>query len=239
MQISKTDDYSVFRFSNLNRKTDLEKVDKMVNEFKKSPHLIEVSPILVNDNMEIIDGQHRFLACKRIGCSVFFIKDSRLTYSDIITLNKDQKNWTLDNYIEHHANAGNGNYIRMIDMIKETGLSASLLASFLSIDRKSFISKTKIGLLYVPEKHTIPKVFQKISLFKEFQKKIALAHEKGNAGMPLSSIFSYSFQESVARLPDETDLILFFQKLFENRMNIVLCRGYVQYIDQYKALAII
>lgn len=62
--VEETTDYGMFNFMKGNRSVNPFNL-KRITESMRERCLF--SPILVNDNMEIIDGQHRFLAQKDLG----------------------------------------------------------------------------------------------------------------------------------------------------------------------------
>ena len=44
-----------------------EKFDKLCESIKNFPEMMEIRPIVVNDNYEILGGNMRFRACKVVG----------------------------------------------------------------------------------------------------------------------------------------------------------------------------
>ena len=58
------------------------------------------SPIVVNEKMEIIDGQHRFLACKSIGAEFPFVVRPGTGIRECQILNEHGRNWTVKTYVE-------------------------------------------------------------------------------------------------------------------------------------------
>lgn len=111
--VFKTTDYEKFNFSERNRNVLLTK--SQVDSFKKNGI---ISPIFVNENMTIIDGQHRFKYAKSANIPIEYIIISGLDDDSIIALNTSQKSWKSIDYIEAYANDGNQNYIDLIKLIK-------------------------------------------------------------------------------------------------------------------------
>lgn len=111
--VFKTTDYEKFNFSERNRNVLLTK--SQVANFKKNGI---ISPIFVNENMTIIDGQHRFKYAKSAKIPIEYIIISGLDDDSIIALNTSQKSWKSIDYIEAYANDGNKNYIDLIKLIK-------------------------------------------------------------------------------------------------------------------------
>lgn len=236
MEIKKTSDYSLFKITKLNRQIEQKHVDEFEQEANESPHLMEVCPILVNSEMEIIDGQHRFFACKKVGLPISYIQDNRLTAKDIITLNKSQKNWSLENYIFHHFNSGNENFSKLVAFSKKTSISYSLCCVFLGFNRKTLVRDIKMGYLNFPNDQIVERAEKKIQLCKNFQKAISLLSLDLHY---IKNVFSYTFQESVANLEPEVNLDSFYENLLKNYDKIQFSRGWTNYHFQYKALGMI
>ena len=63
-----TYDYSLFKFIDCNRNVShIKKLKESIESIDLTMHY----PIIVNDNMEIVDGQPRFEVCKLIGKPIY------------------------------------------------------------------------------------------------------------------------------------------------------------------------
>ena len=69
-QIHQTTDYSMFQTLEGNRNLNKLHLKRLKNSFQKKYLL---SPIIVNEKFEIIDGQHRFEAGKQLGLPINFL----------------------------------------------------------------------------------------------------------------------------------------------------------------------
>lgn len=116
MEIQKTKDYTQFTTVMSNREVDGNHVKRLAKSIQRR-NLLFIRPILVNDKMQLIDGQHRLQACKEIGAEVYYIKVPQLTKSDIAVLNTAQKNWTRSDFINFYAMEGNENYKQLAAII--------------------------------------------------------------------------------------------------------------------------
>jgi len=112
-EVFKTDDYSIFRLSKFNRNVIFRK------EMLKQAEEGFISPIIVNEQMIVIDGQNRLLHSKEAGVPVEYIIKEGLTEDDIVRMNTVQKPWSLTNYIEAYANQGSNEYEKLIDLINQ------------------------------------------------------------------------------------------------------------------------
>jgi len=99
LNILKTKDYSMFKFIKNNREVSIEIVNRLAFSIKKHGY-IESKPILVNGNLGIIDGQHRFHACKKLGIDVVYVIQKNLSEDIILDLNTGQKNWSLTDFVK-------------------------------------------------------------------------------------------------------------------------------------------
>jgi len=116
---NKTKNYQMFKIVSSNRDVDTFHVKRLVESIKKL-NLLEANPIIVNKNMEVIDGQHRLEAAKILFEDIYWVEvDAKNTSEAIVSLNSSQKNWVLEDYIRHYAKLGLSNYQRIIDIIDQ------------------------------------------------------------------------------------------------------------------------
>jgi len=94
-----TNDFAKFKILEGNRET--ESTGVLEKNIRKYGYLHV--PILVNEFMEVIEGQHRLKACKKLGEPVHYIIQNGLRREHCIALNVGRRNWTFENYI--HAGA--------------------------------------------------------------------------------------------------------------------------------------
>jgi hypothetical protein len=128
--ILKTDDYSLFRFSPLNRPVSNDHVNELVRSIKLNNQL-DVNPILVNTEFYIVSGQHRFLAAKKLKLPIYYvIKDVPDTY--FLTANQDQRRCTLADTITFYRDyLNNDDYKLLGELIKEFTISVSSIAALI------------------------------------------------------------------------------------------------------------
>lgn len=108
-----TNEYNRFKMLGGNRFVDHS--DKIVESIKKHGRL--VAPIIVNENFEIIDGQNRFEALKKLDMPVCYIVVPGYGINECIAMNSVSKNWTFMDYINSYASLGNENYKILLELI--------------------------------------------------------------------------------------------------------------------------
>lgn len=111
MKVSVESDYSKFKTMNGNREVDGKRIRK-ISDSIRSVGYIPV-PIIVNEKMEIIDGQGRFEALKEFGLPVVYMVVPGAGLEECISMNISSTNWKLNDYISSFADSGNIHYIRL------------------------------------------------------------------------------------------------------------------------------
>ena len=114
-KIQSTFKYEIFQFIEGNR--DIDHEERIEKSIRKSGLLIQ--PILVNQNMQIIEGQNRYQACKKLGLPIYYVIQNDIGLEEVKSLNSASKNWTTQNYIHSFA-AGNRqlDYVYVEQLIK-------------------------------------------------------------------------------------------------------------------------
>lgn len=106
-----TDDYSQFKKMEGNRAVKDGRVNKIIESINKVGYIL--SPILVNENMEVIDGQGRLGALERLKLPVYYIVQKGIGIKECQQMNIHQSNWTNYDYICSYAIRGSVSYQRL------------------------------------------------------------------------------------------------------------------------------
>ena len=88
MEIQTTRDYANFKILKGGRVPTEKRIDKLVASIKKVGFI--PAPVIVNGNMEIIDGACRVAACERLKLPVYYIVQKEAGISESIALNSVQ-----------------------------------------------------------------------------------------------------------------------------------------------------
>ena len=121
-----TTNYTNFKLVESNRDVSKGLVKRIEKSIKELGY-VKSRPILVNSNFEIIDGQHRFNACKNLGLPIHyevFNGDSE-TDNLMIKLNSVQQVWSVKDYCNHYAKKGVAFYIEVIKLQEDYKLGIS------------------------------------------------------------------------------------------------------------------
>lgn len=79
-------------------------------------------PIIVDRRFNVIDGQHRLEACKKLGIPVHYVV-SNDKLGNIPVYNTYQEKWGLEDYARYYAENGNENYKRIIEVKEKSGIN--------------------------------------------------------------------------------------------------------------------
>lgn len=108
-QVHETNDYSMFRTLEGNRQVNKLHVKRLKDSFQKAYLL---SPIIVNDKFEIIDGQHRFEAAKQSGFPINFLIAPKYGLKEVQALNANMKNWSKVDYLNAYCDLNHPEYLK-------------------------------------------------------------------------------------------------------------------------------
>lgn len=100
MEILSTTDYSIFKEITSNREVNEPHVLSLTKAILEK-NMLEINPIIVNENYEIIDGQHRLEAAKRLNVPIYYMVSSEVNKTDISRLNSHSLKWSVMDYINY------------------------------------------------------------------------------------------------------------------------------------------
>lgn len=106
-QIDVTMEYDVFERMPGNRPVDEAHVLDLMRRMQKKDLFV---PIQINQNFEVVDGQHRLEARKRLGIAVPFFCTSGYGLQEVQELNAQQKKWSIADFTDSFIERGNANY---------------------------------------------------------------------------------------------------------------------------------
>jgi hypothetical protein len=110
-KVYKTNDLSMFKSIDGNRVPNLQHIKRLADSIRV--YGMKCNPILVNEKMEVIDGQHRLMAAKETKSFIYYIAITGYSLDEVHTLNLNQKNWTKRDFMEGYANMGIESYIKL------------------------------------------------------------------------------------------------------------------------------
>ncbi len=94
--VESTLDYSKIKTISGNRMVNPRNVEIIAKSMTEKQLCV---PAILNEYMEVIDGQHRFDACKKLGLPFYYIVIAGYDLKDVQRINSHMKNWTLYDFL--------------------------------------------------------------------------------------------------------------------------------------------
>lgn len=129
--IHKTKEYDKFSLHKFNRGINEGLVKRLMSSIEDLG-FIHGKAIIVDKDFNIIDGQHRYEACKRLNLPIYYMITKADPQKTMIQLNAQQVSWKMGDYINSWAANGVKCYQQLQDFDKKhhLGITNSLLVLF-------------------------------------------------------------------------------------------------------------
>lgn len=108
LDVLRTKEYQLFSHLEGNRTLNTAHVNKLIESMSE---VQLVSPIIVNHKYQIIDGQHRFEACKELNLPVLYIMVKNYGLEEVQRFNSNQKNFSYEDFVNGYIDLGNNDYL--------------------------------------------------------------------------------------------------------------------------------
>lgn len=174
MNILKTKDYSIFKNTS-NRRLIQSHINSLVDDLKNDPTAFRTSPIVVNSEFIIIDGQHRFEASKLAKTHVYYIVDQNVITDEDIEKqiqirNVHQASWKIDDYVEVYAKNGKQEYKFLWDLYDKYRSIFTISSiyhichiDFTGIKKKTKNYSLKSGRMLISNKEDVKEFIEKLA----------------------------------------------------------------------------
>lgn len=153
MQVKDTRDYNLFKSLPGNRVLRKPHVRRLQEAIKANASIAKYKPILVNQNYEIIDGQHRLQALKELGLPVYYVIAPGTGLKEVQDLNSISKVWTPVDYAESYSQIGYEPYTFYLAMREAFKLNHDVLLAYISLHENTSGEGFKDGSLTAPSQN--------------------------------------------------------------------------------------
>jgi len=140
--------YDAFKEMKNNRDVREDRVEKLIASFSEKEIL---NPIVVNEKMEIVDGQGRFEALKKLDREIKFVIQHGADVDDCRRMNAYNTAWTPRDFVVSYKNSGNENYALLEDTHNEMGVGYSVVLTSAGISKNHGMTKIRQGDLVFTE----------------------------------------------------------------------------------------
>lgn len=128
----KIDNLDIFKFRQDNRQKGIDRnhVEKLKRSIN-SHNMLELKPILINKNFEIIDGQHRVTAAKELGLAIWYEIDQTEDPKTIILMNM-QKSWTMGDFYNFYIQHRYPQYLLLEEFMKKNEIPLNIAVTLIN-----------------------------------------------------------------------------------------------------------
>lgn len=131
-----TNNYDLFKKHPSNTPINETIVQKLVDSMQQK-NMLMVKPILVNEKMQVLDGQHRLEAAKKLNLAVHYIVQKDAEDMDMVLLNANQRTWKLVDYHNFFVTQGSPEYRKLEDFTKQHKMNLQEYMKLDNYGRKS------------------------------------------------------------------------------------------------------
>lgn len=237
MKVNKTTDYKKFKKIRGNRAFSKSHLKNLIASIAEN-NLLEYTPIIVNKQWEVIDGQHRLEAAKKLGIPVYYIQvSSGGDLNDVILINANLKSWSLVDYMESQILLGNPDYKTVKQFVDKyqlpMGLSINLLGGqkahsgshgkkssspSLRLFKEGLFKVTNLGgAQFLAEQAQKLKPYTEVGVWKDrsFVDALAIVYTKVKPSVFLAAVARNGY--SIPRKALLRDYLILFEDIFNFR----------------------
>jgi len=169
MVVYRTRNYSQFKTISSNRELVQSHLEQLKMSIKNKG---QYTPIIVKNNGEVVEGQHRLQVCKDLQIPVLYLVRD-LDISDISEMNSKSRNWKNSDYLRHWAKRGYTPYMRLLEIQKanqDLGIEVSNYVIIFGNDGQKSLENFKNGqfkLQYEDRGLSVLRIYRKIKSYYE------------------------------------------------------------------------
>ncbi len=190
-EIKHTLDHQNFQLISCNREIREKHVSKLASD-PDFANNIPYNPIIVNEKMQIIDGQHRYLACRKLGIPIPYIVKEGANLQDIMRVNVNQKSWESKDFLRFYSQQKNQHYIFISNLKEKYAYPLYLLNTicrkFDNINKNDYNQSYKDGSLHISNK---VEILEFCDFFIPKMKELQQFHDKD-----VSHLFTLAYTEA-------------------------------------------
>lgn len=169
--IQSTRDYSMFNAMNGNRLVDERHVRALSRSISETGvESLKKSPIIVNEDYQVIDGQHRLAAARDLGYPVYYIVVAGLTLKDVQSLNSITKLWNTWDYAQSWISRGNEHYEKYEHFRTKYKTSHTMTSRYLAGGREVPTHVFRTGKFKVTDEENAVKYIEQLDDIKDYYK---------------------------------------------------------------------
>lgn len=162
-----TKNYGAFKRLDGNRMVSRARVDKIKKSIQKVGYV--TNPIVVNEKMEVIDGQGRLQALMEMDIPVAYIVVNGIGIEECRAMNERQTNWQTVDFIDSYAESGIWSYTVLRDAyLKHERLGLNVVISSFTGLMRSISQDVRSGE-FTTDVDTAKKASERLDYFEKLE----------------------------------------------------------------------
>lgn len=169
-----TRDYSRFKNIQGNRTLNERKIDKIINDIEDGFDMLRYCPIIVDKDMNVIDGQHRLQVARDLGSNIWYVISDTISLHEIAKMNTNTERWKPKDFIHCYCENGIQSYYDLKEYMKAYKIplmaSIDLLmnGNIATGGKKSTVEKFETGKFVVNYKQQAEEIGLLIQRFDKY-----------------------------------------------------------------------
>lgn len=224
--IKATTDYDSFKFRSDNRKSDRNHVENLMTSIMQGNDL-HLHPIIVNEDKEVIDGQHRLMAARKLEVPIYYVVDEDFDPIKMVVFNTTQKRWATNDYLNYWCEQGREDYLKLREFVDDVGFSLTNTIRWMNAHgARQYVAFRKGAFKFRIDEKRLRGIMH--------SKKLMLYMKERNF-KPTSIYNQSAFHEAMQKFFTDpvVDSDRFFQKLEISPFSLLQTRSWQSYIEQF------
>lgn len=126
-----TTNYTIFKAIKGNRLLNESKINRIITDIKSGLDMLKYYPIVVDEQMNVIDGQHRLFIAKKLKVNVYYIISKKIQLNEIAKVNSNTEKWNNEDFINCYIVNGSKDYQKLRDFKEQYGFPLSVCQNLL------------------------------------------------------------------------------------------------------------
>lgn len=127
-----TKEYSVFKNLKGNRLLNEGKIKRIIRDIQGGVNFLPYCPIIVDEQMHVIDGQHRLQVCRMLKTSVWYvIRRESTDLLEVAKMNSNTDKWKNKDFLNCYITQGNKDYAYLENYQELSGFNLMVCAQLL------------------------------------------------------------------------------------------------------------
>lgn len=126
-----TRDYSIFNKVSGNRALNERKIERIKEEIIDGFDMLRYCPIIVDKDMNVIDGQHRLQVAKQLKSNIWYVITDAISLYEIAKLNTNTDKWKKKDFLNCYITLGVEDYKKLDEFQKKYNMPLSSAAKLL------------------------------------------------------------------------------------------------------------